>query len=288
MPCAPWCGIIHQTKWPGLVLRQPPRLPSLPLPFTCCYQERQSIFHLLSVGNILWQSNNLFHIAFECLTMCLLREATKVHKPQGLASWSFWSCRSPLMSANSLRAAGCSSHWERLISGYEWILLSPTSNINWIISQHCRAQMCVWRYLRLGAHSFTGGGWNKFTVGCWPFQLSHDTHTRTRSLAISGWDCMICQRRPGSTCLAVFQRSLTWGEKIGGGTRNQTSWLELDWNKPPESKGHARLHCCVRASLLQPGINWRLPDEEPSYFCLLKKEQREQLWHHRRRTARSD
>lgn len=95
-----------------------------------------------------------------------------------------------------------------------------------------------------------------------------DTHTRTRSLAISGWDCVICQRRPGSTCLAVFQRSLTWGEKIGSGTRNQTSWLELDWNKPPESKGRARSHCCVRASLLQPGINWRLPDEEPSYFCL--------------------
>lgn len=87
--CALWCCIIHQTKWPGSVHRQPPRLPSLPLTFTRCYQERYNIFHLLSVGNILWQSNNLFHVPFECLTMCLLKETTKVYKPQGLRRGCF-------------------------------------------------------------------------------------------------------------------------------------------------------------------------------------------------------
>lgn len=141
--CAPWCRIIHQTKWPGSALRQPPRLPSLPLPFACCYQERRRIFHLLSVGNILWQSNNLFPVPFECLTMCLLKEATKVQKPQGLASWSFWSRRPPSTSANSLRAAGCSSLSEWPVSGDERILLTATSNVNCIISQRRHARMCV-------------------------------------------------------------------------------------------------------------------------------------------------
>lgn len=97
--CALWCRIIDQTKWPGSVNRQPPRLPSLPLTFTCCYQERMNIFHLLSVGNILWQSNNLFHIPFECLTMCLLKGNDKGVRATGVASWLFWSGRSPLTSA---------------------------------------------------------------------------------------------------------------------------------------------------------------------------------------------
>lgn len=97
--CVPWCCIIHQTKWPGSALRQTPRLPSLPLTFTRCCRERKSIFHLLSVGNILWQSNNLSRVPFECLTMCLLKKTTKVCEPQGLATWLFWSCGSPLTSA---------------------------------------------------------------------------------------------------------------------------------------------------------------------------------------------
>lgn len=80
--CALWCCIIHQTKWPGSEHCQPPRLPSLTHTYT-------NIFHLLSVGNFLWQSNNLFHVPFECLTMCLLKKATKVYKPQGLPRGCF-------------------------------------------------------------------------------------------------------------------------------------------------------------------------------------------------------
>ena len=52
--------------------------------FACCFRERKNISHLMSAGNILWQSNNPFHIPFECLTMCLQKEATKEYNPQGL------------------------------------------------------------------------------------------------------------------------------------------------------------------------------------------------------------
>lgn len=83
VPCALWWCIIHQTEWPGSAPHQPPRLHSLTHSFVGCYPERKNIFHLLSAENILWQSNNLFHIPFECLTMSLLKEATKVQKPQG-------------------------------------------------------------------------------------------------------------------------------------------------------------------------------------------------------------
>lgn len=91
--CAVWRCFIHQRKWPGSVHCQPPRLPSLPLTSTRCYNERDSIFHLLSVGNILWQSNNLFLWMSNNVSS---EEFDKGVQAAGIASWLFWSARSPL------------------------------------------------------------------------------------------------------------------------------------------------------------------------------------------------
>lgn len=53
-------------------------------PFHLLLPRELEYFSSLSVGNSLWQSNNLFHVPFERLPMPLLKEATKVYKPQGL------------------------------------------------------------------------------------------------------------------------------------------------------------------------------------------------------------
>lgn len=84
--CALWRCIIHQPKWPGSA----PRQPATKVTLSCAHafeqadrETKKNISLLLSAGNILWQSNNLFHISFECLTMCLLKGATKMLEPQG-------------------------------------------------------------------------------------------------------------------------------------------------------------------------------------------------------------
>lgn len=110
------------------------------------------------------------------------------------------------------------------------------------------------------------------------------THTHTHSLAILGWDCAIRQRRPGRACLAVSQRSLTWGEKIGGGTRNWTSWLELDWNNPPPNRWDV-LGCMVVSvrAYHSPGLTVGYQMKVLLISVFKKKK-----WHHRRRTTSSD
>lgn len=96
--CALWRCIIHQTEWPGSVRCQPPRLLSLPLPFTCCYWERRRIFHLLSVGNILRQSNNLFSSPLLMSNNVSSKGNDKGVQATGVALWLFWSGWLPLTS----------------------------------------------------------------------------------------------------------------------------------------------------------------------------------------------
>lgn len=135
--CALWRRIIHQTKWPGSVQRQAAKVTlSLSRTLLPAVTSRGRIcFIFLSVGNVLWQSNNLFFIPFWMSNNVRFEGNDKGVEATGVVSRLFWSAQVAIVKCTSMGTAGCSSHRGGFIPGYDIILQSHTSNTNSIISQ---------------------------------------------------------------------------------------------------------------------------------------------------------
>lgn len=185
----------------------------------------------------------------------------------GVASWLFWSGRSPLTSALQSKqrvVLPTVAAFYQVMRGF--FSCPHQTHAAQYHSAAARERVCVCASVKVSvlgcavqpACSPADGGLKKlsnwrpastfrFTMA--PWQSAH----KYTQLVISACDCVIFQHmrsRLGSACPAVSRRSLIWGEKISSAPRNSTCWLEPDWNKAFKSKRHAQIHCWVEAGLL--------------------------------------
>lgn len=142
VPCALWWCIIHQTKWPGQCITNHQGYSLFFCLSPAVTKRRRWFFIFCQLDIFSDRSNNLFPVPFECLTMCLLKEATKVYKPQGLRCGRFdlagshwWVLLQSKQQVVPLTVAA----FYHIMSGF---FLLPTSNTNCIIKTLLRSNVC--------------------------------------------------------------------------------------------------------------------------------------------------